>query len=346
VGTIATGGILSLYKIFPLILKTLKLGFDELFQRATKRSFLRTERDISLKWLIIGSILIIAILWLFPGLPMNFVTIAILTILSFFFVSVTSLTVGICGSTSNPVSGMTIITLLFACLIFVLLGWTQRIYLIAALTMSVVANVAICLGSTTSQDLKTGFLLGATPRSQQIGEIIGLLLPALAIGVTLQLLDKAYTLGSSLMPAPQGTMMALIAKGVMEGNIPTTPVVIGVVIGVVLELLKLPILPFAIGLYLPLSLSTSIMIGGIVATYVKRKNADGTALDNGTITASGLVAGDAATGVVIALLTVLGWVSTTGSPLLPQAISLAIYAALAVFLGWFSLKPPFRIRNK
>lgn len=338
VGAIATGGILSLYKIFPLIIKTLKLGFDELFQGAANRTFLRTERDISLKWLILGSLSIIAILWLFPGLPLNFVTIILLSILSFFFVCVTSLTVGICGSTSNPVSGMAIITLLFTCCIFVLLGWTQRIYLIAALTMSVVANVAICLGATTSQDLKTGFLLGATPRRQQIGEIIGLFLPALAIGITIHLLDKVYTFGSSLMPAPQGTMMALIAQGVMEGNIPTTLVVIGIILGILFELLKLPILPFAIGLYLPLSLSTSVWIGGLVATYVKRKNIDGTAMDNGVITAAGFVAGDAVTGVVIALLTVLGLTSATGTPILPQSISLVVYAALAVFLGWFALR--------
>jgi putative OPT family oligopeptide transporter len=346
VGAIAAGGLLSLYKIFPLIIKTLKLGLDELFQGPSKRAVIRTERDISLKWLIVGSVLIIALLWLIPGLSMNFVTIVLLAVLSFFFVAVTSLTVGICGSTSNPVSGMTIITLLFTCLVFILLGWTQRVYLVAALTMSVVANVAICLGATTSQDLKTGFLLGATPQRQQIGEIIGLLLPALSIGVTLYLLDRVYTLGSSLMPAPQGTMMALIAKGVMEGNIPTTLVVIGVVIGLLCELLKLPVLPFAIGLYLPLSLSTSVMIGGLVANFVKRKNPDGTAMDNGMITASGLVAGDAATGVVIALLTVLGWVSTSGSPMLPLWTSLAIYALLALFLGWFCLKPPFRITNK
>lgn len=345
VGTIATGGILSLYKIFPLILKTLKLGCHDLFQGANKRAVIRTERDISLKWLILGSILIIGLLWFLPS-PMNFVTIVLLTILSFFFVAVTSLTVGIVGSTSNPVSGMTIITLLFTCLIFILLGWTERIYLIAALTMSVVANVAICLGSTTSQDLKTGFLLGATPRFQQIGEIIGLVFPAMAIGITLYLLNDAYTFGSSLLPAPQGTMMALIAQGVMEGNIPTTLVLIGVVIGVLFELLKLPIMPFAIGLYLPLPLSTSVMIGGLVAAFVKRKNRSGEAVDNGTITASGLVAGDAATGVIIALLTVLGIVQTTETSFLPLWSSLVIYVLLALFLGWFSLKPPFKKQTK
>src|SRR5579862_1900658 len=190
---------------------------------------------------------------------------------------------------------------------------------------------------------KTGYLLGATPKKQQIGEIIGLILPALAIGVTLQLLDSVYTLGSSLMPAPQATMMALIAKGVLEGNIPTTLVVVGAVIGILIELLKLPILPFAIGLYLPLPLSTSVMIGGLVAAYVKKKNAKG-ALDNGVITASGLVAGDAATGVILAFLAALGWVSVSAAPLSSQWVSLGVYALLALFLAWFSLKPPFKIK--
>ena len=142
-GTIATGGILSLFKIAPLIGKTLKVGFDELFQGFSyNKQTLRTDRDISLRWLILGSVAIILTLWLFPGLPMNFLTILLLVLLGFFFVAVTSLTVGLVGSTSNPVSGMTITTLLITCLVFVMLGWTERIYLIAALTMSVVANVA------------------------------------------------------------------------------------------------------------------------------------------------------------------------------------------------------------
>ncbi len=347
-GTIAVGGILSLFKIAPLIGKTLKVGFDELFQGFTHKHYkLRTDRDISLRWLVLVSIAIILTLWLFPGLPMNFLTILLLVLLGFFFVAVTSLTVGIVGSTSNPVSGMTITTLLITCLIFVMLGWTERVYLIAALTMSVVANVAIALAGTTSQDLKTGFLLGATPRSQQIGEIIGVLLPALAIGGTLYLLDKAYGFGSAQMPAPQGTMMALIAKGVIQGDIPTTLVVIGVVIGVLLELLKLPILPFAIGLYLPLSLSTAMMVGGVVSAFVKRKEGNSSAVDRGVLAASGLVAGDACTGVVIAMLTVGGVVAADAKALLPDGFSIVIYALLAVALGWFALKPPaFFLRKK
>jgi putative OPT family oligopeptide transporter len=346
-GTIAVGGILSLFKIAPLIIKTLKVGFDELFQGfSSQKQFPRTDRDISLRWLILGSLAIILTLWLFPGLPMNFLTILLLILLGFFFVAVTSLTVGLVGSTSNPVSGMTITTLLITCLVFVLLGWTERIYLIAAITMSVVVNVAIALACTTSQDLKTGYLLGATPRVQQVGEIIGVLLPALAIGGTLYLLDKAYGFGSPQMPAPQATMMALVAKGVMGGDIPFTLVLVGVILGLLLELLKLPILPFALGLYLPLSLSTGTMVGGLVAAFVKRKEKTALANDRGVLAASGFVAGDACTGVIIALLTVGGLISPIGRNLLPDWMSLAIYAALAIALGRFALKPPKSLIEK
>jgi len=273
-GAVAIGGFLSIFQIAPLIMKTFHVGFKELLGGSTisKKNTSRTELDISLKWLIIGSLVIILTLWLLPSLPMNLLTIFILVILGFFFVAVTSLTVGIVGSTSNPVSGMTITTLLITCFIFVALGWTDRIYLISALTMSIVANVAITMGSTTSQDLKTGFILGATPRNQQIAEIIGILLPAAAISACLILLNNVFGFGSEQLPAPQGTMMALISKGVIEGNIPTTLMLVGVLLGLLVKLLKLPILPFAIGLYLPLSLSTPIMIGGIVSYIVQKRH--------------------------------------------------------------------------
>ncbi len=343
-GTITVGGLLSLFKIAPLISKTLRMGFNELFQGFSLKapSIARTDRDISLRWLLLGSVAIILTLWLFPGSPMNFMTILILALLGFFFAAVTSLTVGIVGSTSNPVSGMTITTLLVTCLVFVMLGWTERFYLIAALTMSVVVNVAIALAGTTSQDLKTGFLVGATPRTQQIGEIIGVILPALAIGGTLYLLNATYGFGSAQLPAPQATMMALIAQGVMEGNIPMTLVMIGVMIGLTLELLRLPILPFAIGLYLPLSLSTAMMVGGVLSAYVKKKNPIGTANDRGVLGASGLVAGDACMGVLIALLTVGGLVPADKRALLPDWFSLLVYLGLAAALGWIALRPPGR----
>ncbi len=338
-GCIACGGILSLFKIAPLIGKTLKIGFNELFQGPAKgQHILRTDRDISLRWLILGSTAIILALWLLPGFSMNFLTIFLLVVLGFFFVAVTSLTVGIVGSTSNPVSGMTIATLLITCVIFVALGWTERMYLIAALTMAIVTNVAIAMAGTTSQDLKTGYLLGATPRLQQLGEIIGVILPAIAIAGTLYLLDKAYGFGSPELPAPQGTMMALVAEGVINGNIPFALVTMGVILGLVLEIVRLPILPFAIGLYLPLPLSTSLMLGGVVSFVVKKYAKSPEANDRGVLTSSGLVAGDACTGVLIALLSVLGWVSTSTTSLLSDAFSLLFFAILAIALGWVALR--------
>lgn len=345
-GTVAIGGLVSLFKIWPLIHKTLKIGFGELFQVSPDAAYVkRTDRDISLKWLIIGSLAIILFLWLFPGFPMNFLTVILLVLLGFFFVAVTSLTVGIVGSTSNPISGMTIATLLIICLIFLALGWTERIYLIAAITMAIVANVAIALAATTSQDLKTGFLVGGTPRLQQMGEIIGIILPALAVTATIFLLDKAYGFGSAAMPAPQATMIELIAKGVMTGDIPITLVVVGAIIGLIMEMFRIPILPVAIGLYLPFSLSTSMMLGGLVCLIFKRISSKSSAMEGGILTSSGLVAGDAFTGVIIALFTVIGWIPASGKGLLPDSVGLLVFIALGIGLAWFSLKYHSRFKK-
>ena len=206
--------------------------------------------------------------------------------------------------------------------------------------MGIVACNAICMAGTTSQDLKTGYILGATPRSQQIAEIIGVLLPALAISGTMFLLHKAYGFGTPELPAPQGTMMALIAKGVIAGNIPFTLVFIGVVIGALLKLLGIPILPVALGLYLPLSLSTPVFIGGLVGAFVKHRSKNKEVYQRGVLTSSGLVAGDACMGVILALLTVVGWLSPDAAPKLPDGISLGVFLLLAAGLGWLTLRPP------
>lgn len=345
-GAIGVGGLFSLFKVFPLVKKTLKVGFKELFERKHERKVLpRTDRDISLKWLILGSIAIILFLWLFPGLPMNFLTIVLLVVIGFFFVAVTSITVGVVGSTSNPASGMTITTLLITCLVFVVLGWTERMYLISALTMSIVVNVAIALASTTSQDLKTGYILGATPRAQQIGEIIGTILPALAIGGTLYLLNNAYGFGSKQMPAPQASLMALVAKGVILKDIPFTLVFTGIVVGILIAIIGIPILPVAIGLYLPLSLSTGMMAGGVVSWLVKKFQKTEEADERGILASSGLVAGDACTGVVIAFLIVFANLNTEKVPYLSDGISIVMYALLAIGLKWITHKPPSFLKH-
>lgn len=339
-GAVGIGGLISLFKIAPMIKRTLTAGMGELFSHAKRRQLARTDHDISLRWLVLGSAAIILFLWLYPGFPMNLLTIILLVILGFFFAGVTSLTVGIVGSTSNPVSGMTITVLLITCIIFLALGWTERIYLTAAITMSIVVNVTIALASTTSQDLKTGFLLGATPRWQQIGEIIGVFIPALTMGGTLYLLNAAYTFGSPQMPAPQGMLIALITKGVMEGNIPIVLVLLGVILGLLVAMLRLPVLPFAIGLYLPLSLSTGIMVGGMIALFMHQRKEQPITMERGVLLASGLVAGDACTGVVIAFLTVIGTISGQVAVLTPQWVSLVCYALLGLGLWRVSRHPP------
>jgi putative OPT family oligopeptide transporter len=206
--------------------------------------------------------------------------------------------------------------------------------------MAIVVNVTICLAATTSQDLKTGYIVGATPRSQQLAEILGVFLPAIAIAGTITLLSQTYGFGSKELPAPQGTMMALIAKGVIERSIPFTLVSIGVVFALLLELMKIPILAFAVGLYLPLSLSTPIMLGGVVAYFIRKMSKKEDVYERGILTSSGLVAGDACMGVVIALLSVTGWVNLDKPPLLPDLLGMSIFLLLAGGLAWFTLRPP------
>jgi putative OPT family oligopeptide transporter len=242
------------------------------------------------------------------------------------------------GSTSNPVSGMTVTTLLVTCLLFVLLGWTERIYLISAMSMGCVACCAICMAGTTSQDLKTGYILGATPRSQQIAEIVGVVIPALALGYTIYILNQAYGIGSTHMPAPQATLLSMIAEGVINGGLPYGLVGIGVMIGVIMAILGIPVLPFALGVYLPLSLTTGMMAGGLARAYVDRKSSGLIDQERGILLASGLIGGDACIGIVIALLAVLGVIPIDAPAFLPDWFGLALYLLMGCGLAAFTLK--------
>lgn len=337
-GTIAVGGLFSLIKIAPLLYKTIHVSFNELFGGFKKRKLERTQQDISMAWLLIGAVAIILLLWLLPTLPMNLFTVVLLVVLSFFFVAVSSITVGLVGSTSQPVSGMTITTLLLTCIIFVGLGWTERIYLVSAMTMGCVACCAICMAGTTSQDLKTGYILGATPRSQQIAEIIGVIIPSLALGYTIYILNQAYHIGSELMPAPQATLMSMIVNGVIGGELPYTLVGAGAVLGIVMLLLGVPVLPFALGLYLPLSLTAATMVGGLVRAYVNKKSNDQQTQERGTLLAAGFVGGDACVGVVVALLTITHIIPPDAPGILPPSVSLAAFLLMGVGLGYWALR--------
>lgn len=340
-GAVAMGGMVSLIKAAPIIGRTLKLGLGEIKAGMARRAGVsRTDDDLPMSLVLFGSLAIIIALYLTPGMTMNLLSIAVVIVVGFFFVTVASLSVGLIGSSSNPVSGMTITTLLITCLLFLAMGWTEQMHMLAAMVVGSVVCIAICMAGDASQDLKTGYLVGATPRLQQIAEFVGVALPATVMGATLYLLHSAYKLGSDELSAPQATLMSLVVKGVLQGNLPWILVIVGLVIGGCVELLGVSSLPFAIGLYLPLSLSTPIMAGGLVSLMVQRVAGARTesAHDRGVLFASGLVAGDALMGVVIALLVVSGRVSAEAPAKLGPAFALSAFAMMAIALMAISLK--------
>jgi len=325
-GAVGLGGVLHLIKVIPLLGRAIKDGFKELISRKNPDLIQqRTDKDISLKWLILTTIAVALALYLTPYFSFNLTSVILLLILGLLFVVVASIACGVVGSSSSPVSGMLITVILITCGVYLMLGWTERIYLFSAITLSVVMCVAIGLSTNTSQDLKTGFLVGATPWKQQISQIIGLIMPALIIGFTVYTLNSTYTIGSALLPAPQANLLAMIAEGVMEKNLPTGLVAIGIVLGIILALLKIPVIAFAIGLYLPVSLSLGIFLGGVVRLLGKQRVEE---TDRGTLFASGLVGGDALFGVILAALTVIGFIPLSKPALMPNFSSILIYLGL------------------
>jgi putative OPT family oligopeptide transporter len=330
-GAVAVGGIFSLVKIAPIALSSVLEGFKDIFKGLKHSPDLpRTDRDIPMGFLILGSIVSIFLIWALPIFQMNLVSVIITVILAFFFTGVVSITVGLVGSSTNPTSGMLICSLLISCTLFFVLGWTEKIFLLMSLTSVAFISVAICLASATSQDLKTGYLLGATPAKLQIAEMIGLILPALVMGSILHLLNQAYGLGSIDLPAPQATLLSFIANGILRGDLPYIFVMIGIFLGLILAILRLPILPFAIGLYLPLDLSTTIMLGGLVHALIKKL---GSASQKGVLAASGLVAGDACMGVLIALLSILGLLPNNQISIINETGSFFTLLGVALILG-------------
>jgi putative OPT family oligopeptide transporter len=253
---------------------------------------------------------------------------------AFLFAAVTSYTVGYIGTSSNPVSGMILTTILITCSIYYLLGWTGASYLLSALMLGSVVTIAVAIAGDTSQDLKTGHLVGATPMKQQIGMVIGVVASALFMGSTIYLLNAAYTFGSMSMPAPQATLLYLVSKGVLHGDLPITLMGIGFMVGLTIFLLRIPVMPFAIGMYLPLSLNTAVAVGGFIAYLLRTQLSHARAEKRGILFASGLVGGDSIFGVLAALLAVSGW--TRGSaPLFPAGVGTAIYCMIAALLALY-----------
>lgn len=309
-GAVAAGGIISLIKTLPLIISTFKDAVKGLKVSNTV-CHKRTEQDLSIKIIGIGVIALIILLWLLPNIPITLVGAVLVAVFGFFFATVSSRMVGIVGSSNNPVSGMVIATLLISTALLKAAGTTGPHGMQSAIAIGSVVCVIGCMAGDTSQDLKTGYILGATPRLQQIGEIIGAVTSALAIGGVILLLDKAWGFGSEAIPAPQATLMKMIVEGVISGNLPWMLVFIGAFIAIAFEVIGISALPIAIGLYLPLQLSTTVMVGGIIKYFTDKYNSkhsegnEQTDAGNGILFCSGMIAGEGLVGILLALLTVL-----------------------------------------
>lgn len=308
-GALAAGGIISLIKSLPLIITTFG-GAMKSVTGAKSTSNDRTTKDISLK-IVLASIAILTVLvWLVPAIPVTFLGAVIVVVFGFFFATVSSRMVGLVGSSNNPVSGMAIATLLVTTLILKATGVIGIAGMRSAIAIGSIICIVSAIAGDTSQDLKTGYLLGATPYKQQIGEIAGVVAAAFAIGGTLYLLDSAWGFGSEQLGAPQATLMKLIIEGVMEGNLPWALVFIGVFIAVVVEVVGIPVLPFAIGVYLPVQLNACIMVGGLIRLALdklNRKEEEKKAIVNdGILFCSGMIAGEGLVGILLALLAVFG----------------------------------------
>ena len=309
-GAVACGGVLSLIKSLPLIIRTFKDAMSD-YGKGRVNSTLRTEQDISMKVVLLGILVVAVVMWLVPAIPLNLFTALIVIVFGFFFATVSSRMVGLIGSSNNPVSGMAIATLLISTLLLKATGNDGVGGMIAAIVIGGVICVIAAIAGDTSQDLKTGFLVGATPKKQQIGELIGVAVSAVAIGAILYLLSMAWGgYGSEDLPAPQAVLMKMIVEGVMGGNLPWNLVFVGVFIALVVEVLGIPVLPFAIGLYLPIYLSVPMMLGGLLRRYLeKRKYASekekDTTVQSGVLYSSGLIAGEGIVGILLAVLAVI-----------------------------------------
>jgi len=311
VGAVSIGGFISLLKSFPVIISSFGKGFSELLgKRPTGDETTRTHRDLPMKWVLLGVTGVILAIWAMPGLHMDLLPVALAVVFGFLFVVVAARIVGIVGSSSSPVSGMTIATLLVSCMMLVYFGAEGVTGMVAAMSIGAVVCIAVCMSGDIAQDLKTGYLLGATPAKQQLTEFIGLLFPAAAMGFVIFYLGDAFGyVADATHPdpllAPQANIMATVVQGVMNFDLPWQPILAGGVIAIAIELLGIQSLPVAIGLYLPLSLSTPLMIGGFIALLVKRFTAkkDYTANNlRGILFASGMVAGDGLVGVIVAFM--------------------------------------------
>jgi len=322
-GAVAAGGFITLFKTIPTIISSFRGSMQSLKKGAGAGVVKRTERDLSIKIVGIGSVALVLLMTILPQVPgdsiLSKLLLGVLVIVfGAFFVTVSSRIVGLIGNSNNPISGMTIATLMGTCLVFIAVGWTGKVYEPMALVVGGMICIAAANAGATSQDLKTGYIVGATPKYQQIALFIGVIVSSIAIGGTVKILDTPsaqmlaqgihHAIGTDQYPAPQGTLMATLVKGILSFNLDWQFVLVGVAIAIVMELCGIKSLSFAIGIYLPLSTTLPIFIGGAIRGLVDRrkKNKQEVAgeedLGKGNLFATGLVAGGAVGGVIVAIL--------------------------------------------
>ena len=307
-GAVAAGGVISLIKTFPTMIKTFKQAVGGINKNVSGGD--RTSKDIPISVVGIGIVALALLIWVIPTIPVNFLGAVIIIVFGFFFATVSSRMVGIVGSSNNPVSGMAIATLIVTTILLKATGNVGTNGMIAAISIGSVICIVAAMAGDTSQDLKTGYIVGATPYKQQVGELIGSVVSALTIGGVMYLLNSAWGFGSDEIAAPQATLMKMVVEGVMGGTLPWVLIGMGVFIALVVEILGIPVLAFAIGLYLPIHLSAPIMVGGLIRWFVDNKKYESEkdksrTTENGILYSAGMIAGEGIVGILLAIFAVV-----------------------------------------
>lgn len=334
-GAVAAGGFISLARSLPTIFKSFKTAIGGLGEKGVKEK--RTDKDIPMTWIIGGAVLVFMLSWLLPIINAGFIGALMVVVFSFFFAVVSARMVGIIGASNNPVSGMTIATLLFATSVLRAVGVVGSEGMLIAITIGGIVCVAIAVSGGAAQSMKTGYIIGGTPKYMQIGMYIGLAAAAVFAGLVILMLNNTYGIGSKDVAAPQATLMSMVVKGVMTGELPWALVFIGAVFGVFCAFAKLPILPVALGIYLPIHLNAAILVGGIIRVLVEKKfrsneEESKTKVEKGILLASGIVAGDALMGIVVAIFAALSVDIALGARMLPAIAESPYTATIAFFL--------------
>jgi putative OPT family oligopeptide transporter len=350
-GAVATGGIITLVRSIPTMIESFRLSMTQIGRDNRGPAVERTDHDLSFRTVMVWVVAVLLVLTFVPGIlgyidsiPVRGIASILIAVFAFFFVTVSSRIVGLVGVTSNPTSGMTIATLLGTSLVFFLMGWTDLSGKATALMVGTAVCIAASIAGDTSQDLKTGYVLGATPRLQQTGELIGVITSAGVVCLVVMLLDANVVggLGGAELPAPQAVLMKLVIDGVLDQSLPWMLILIGVGIGLVAAMFKIPVLAFAVGVYLPLSTMGAVFLGGLIRYLMTRNQAPEQAerrREKGVLFGSGLVGGGGLTGVVLAL-----WVAARGGerivgypPAIPGWAEMILAGCTIAVLLWLLL---------